>query len=460
MEKIKAKKSTFQLRYKQKDITSSISPVMTSVVYTDYEHGQSDEIEIRVEDKNHKWKRDWYPVKGDTLSLFIGYEGKELLPCGDFEIDNIAPEGPPDTLTIGALATGVMPALRTKNSVAYEETTLKAIAEKVAGNHSLTLIGEIEEISLKRVTQNEERDLQFLKRIAEEYGYLFTVKGDKLIFTSIEDLKAAEPVLTIDRKNLRDFSFRDQTSQIYKAVEVKYHDPKENKLITYTYEDENIKTGDTLKLRERCESKEQAIKKAKAAIHNRNERAIEANFTLEGNTRLVAGNNFTLTGFYTLDGVYHIKTSRHKKDKSGGYTTEIEAVRNEIKGEESGSSGGNQKVVSIAESRIGTSFHPGESEQCAYFAGDVYREAGYNLSVNGLAESFQNIGPAVAYDDLQPGDAVLFSNTYGNFPSGTITHVGIYTGNGKFVHRPTKGGEVVESDLASYGNFAEGRRPE
>jgi len=40
------------------------------------------------------------PSKGDTLRLYIGYEGEQLLNCGIFEIDEIEYETPPD-LSVG-----------------------------------------------------------------------------------------------------------------------------------------------------------------------------------------------------------------------------------------------------------------------------------------------------------------------------------------------------------------------
>jgi hypothetical protein len=49
--------------------------------------------------------------------------------------------------------------------------------------------------------------------------------------------------------------------------------------------------------------------------------------------------------------------------------------------------------------------------------------------------------------NLKPGAIVFFDDTYGNYPKGTITHVGVFVGNGKMVHRPTKARPVEEVDL-------------
>lgn len=46
---------------------------------------------------------------------------------------------------------------------------------------------------------------------------------------------------------------------------------------------------------------------------------------------------------------------------------------------------------------------------------------------------------------LQPGDIVFFANTYGS----GISHVGIYSGNGQFIHSPNSRSTVSYSDLSS-----------
>src|SRR5450631_579485 len=49
---------------------------------------------------------------------------------------------------------------------------------------------------------------------------------------------------------------------------------------------------------------------------------------------------------------------------------------------------------------------------------------------------------AVKRDELQPGDLVFF-----NTLRRTFSHVGIYVGDGKFIHSPRPGGEVRVEDL-------------
>jgi len=317
-------KPIFKVEYENTDITAHISPYVLSVGYTDFEHGQSDEVEIQIEDSNHLWKADWYPSKGDSLKLNIGYEGEKLLNCGSFEIDELEFSAPPDTITLKALAANIKKALRQNNSVAYENKTLKQIAQEVADKHNLTLVGSIKDIKIKRITQNKKRDLEFLKNLAEEYGYIFKISDNKLTFYETAKLKTANPALILYRADLTSFTIRDKTHDQYKSCEVTYHDPKAKKAVTSKING-NSNKADTLKINKRCENKEQAILKAQAGI-NKNS-PIEGSLSLMGNPHLVAGLNIELKGFYHLSGKYHIKQAKHSIDRISGYKTDLEVEK-------------------------------------------------------------------------------------------------------------------------------------
>lgn len=314
-------KPIFKIEYEKKDITAHISPNVLSVSYTDFEHGKSDEIEIQVEDKDNLWKSSWYPSKGDALRLNIGYEGEKLLNCGSFEIDELEFASPPDTITLKALAANIKKALRQSNSVAYENKTLKQIAQDIANKHSLKLVGSIKDVKIKRITQHKKRDLEFLKNLAEEYGYIFKISDNKLTFYETAKLKSSNPAVIITKQELTSFTIRDKSHDQYKSCEVSYHDPKSKKLVSSSIKGSGTK-ADTLKIHKRCENKEQAILKAKAGI-NKNS-PVEGNISLMGNPHLVAGLNIELKGLYHLSGKYHIKQAKHSIDRMSGYKTELE----------------------------------------------------------------------------------------------------------------------------------------
>lgn len=313
----------FELFYEQKNITKDVSPYVTSIEYTDVEHGESDELQISFEDSEKLWQGAWIPVKGDSLRAYIGYESEKLLNCGEFEIDELEYDTPPDVITVKGLATGIKKPLRQKNSVGYENKTLKQIAKEFADKHGYTLVGEIADVRVDRITQHQERDLTFLTKLAEQYGYIFKIAENNLVFYDVKKLKGAKPMQIFEKSDLISINLREKTSQKYKSVQVSYFDPKKKKTVKATARNENVVKGDTLKITVRCSDKKQAIVKAKAAL-NTADTKIEGSLEFVGNPYLVAGSNIELKGIGHFSGKYHIKSARHVLDRSTGYKTYCE----------------------------------------------------------------------------------------------------------------------------------------
>lgn len=322
--------------YNGKNITEDISRFLISVSYTDKVSGESDDIDIKLDDSDGLWANSWYPQKGSTISLEIGYDNGKMLPCGTFQIDDIDLSGPPDMITIKALSTGINHKLRTKRSYAHENKTLKDIINTVAEKYGFTVIGDIENIRIGRVTQNRESNLKFLSRLSAEYGYAFTVKGKSLVFTSVFSLEGRNKSLVIDKTDCVSYGFRDKLIQVYNKATARSHNPNSNKTINGTYQIddstgnfdlEDAETLDTLEVRTKTENEQQANAKSKAALHRANSLQQTATVTMPGNILAVSGNNIELTGFGNLSGIFHILSSTHSIDKSGGYLCSMEMKR-------------------------------------------------------------------------------------------------------------------------------------
>lgn len=317
------KKPIFKIEYNQKDITKDVSNQVLSIAYTDYEHGQSDEIVIVFEDTDKLWQTSWIPSKGDNLRLYLGYENEKLLNCGLFEIDEIEFSAPPDILTVKAIATGITKSLRQNNSVAYENKSLRQIALEISRKHNLNLVGEIDDIQLERITQNQEKDLSFLKKIAEQYGYIFKIADGNLVFYKTEKLINTNATHILYKNEFSSINLSAKTSQNYKAVSVNYHNPKTGKKITVQVKNPSCVNGDTLKITERCENKQQALIKANAALE-RGSNKIEGSLYSIGTPNLIAGINIELKDLGYFSGKYHITQVHHFIDRSSGYTTNLE----------------------------------------------------------------------------------------------------------------------------------------
>lgn len=107
-----------------------------------------------------------------------------------------------------------------------------------------------------------------------------------------------------------------------------------------------------------------------------------------------------------------------------------------------------EDLIVFAKSHVGCPYVYGgngpNSFDCSGFVLYVYRHFGYGFS-RGAQEQY-NDGVHVGMDDLRPGDLVFFSgNGY------SITHVGLYLGEGKFIHaaNPSQG-VLIESLWSGY----------
>ena len=105
-------------------------------------------------------------------------------------------------------------------------------------------------------------------------------------------------------------------------------------------------------------------------------------------------------------------------------------------------------LVSTARNFIGIPYRwGGESARtgfdCSGLTMTVYKMNGLNLPRNSRAQF--RAGREVAVDDLRPGDLVFFATNGGR----RVTHVGIYTGDGRFIHAPRKGKTIRSASLAN-----------
>jgi cell wall-associated NlpC family hydrolase len=99
-----------------------------------------------------------------------------------------------------------------------------------------------------------------------------------------------------------------------------------------------------------------------------------------------------------------------------------------------------------AMSLIGTRYHRGGNSpetgfDCSGFVGYLYREV-MNLRLPRSADEIWRIGQEVDRSTLEPGDLVFYNTMRKPF-----SHVGVYVGEGKFVHAPASGGAVRTENM-------------
>ena len=105
-----------------------------------------------------------------------------------------------------------------------------------------------------------------------------------------------------------------------------------------------------------------------------------------------------------------------------------------------------QNTLETALDLIGIRYHRGGTSpetgfDCSGFVSHVFKQ-GLGLYLPHNAKQISKEGEVVAKGELQPGDLVFFNTMQRDF-----SHVGIYVGDGKFIHSPKPGAQVRVEDM-------------
>ena len=113
------------------------------------------------------------------------------------------------------------------------------------------------------------------------------------------------------------------------------------------------------------------------------------------------------------------------------------------------------QILETAKKHIGAPYVYGGSSpsgfDCSGFVMYVFSQHGITLPRTSYEQA--TVGTYVSRENLQPGDIVCFGTS-------SIGHVGIYVGDGKYIHSPRSGYTVCIDDVdnRTYNKFAYGRR--
>ena len=102
------------------------------------------------------------------------------------------------------------------------------------------------------------------------------------------------------------------------------------------------------------------------------------------------------------------------------------------------------QIVSIAESLIGSPYRYGGATPSGFDCSGLvyYTHQQLDITVPRTTNQQAQYRPSKNLSAAQPGD-ILFFKIYGN----SISHVGIYKGNGQFIHAPKSGKYVSYASL-------------
>lgn len=115
-------------------------------------------------------------------------------------------------------------------------------------------------------------------------------------------------------------------------------------------------------------------------------------------------------------------------------------------------------IVNTANRYIGTPYVWGGTSpkgfDCSGFVQYVYAQNGISIPRNTTAQ--YKSGATISQDSLQPGDLVFFKGEGGS--AAAPGHVGIYIGNGQYIHSPKTGDTVKVSNMSGRRDYVGARR--
>jgi cell wall-associated NlpC family hydrolase len=121
--------------------------------------------------------------------------------------------------------------------------------------------------------------------------------------------------------------------------------------------------------------------------------------------------------------------------------------------------GGRSDIVGYAVRFLGMPYRYGgrlpDNVDCSLFVQTVFAANGIKLPRTAHAQA--EVGQALSWSELQPGDRLLFANR-----SGHINHTAIYMGDWRFIHASSYDGCVTVDSLTNphyWSSFAGARRP-
>ena len=342
-DKTLARRTAVKLYFNGADISKDLSKYLLSLSFTDKEEDETDDISISLDDREGKWIKDWLNTS-KTKSEKRAFKGAEIhakviqknpctdgkdkvLDCGVFEIDSVSYTGPPGKLEIKATSIPYKAKLRqTKHNREWEKTTLKNIAQKIAGRSGMKLMYLSGSNPIyKRREQRNMTDIAFLRRLCKRAGISLKVTSKKIVLFDAADFEKKAEVKRIKagRGNILSYSFSTKTADTaYSSCHVVYTDPDTKKKIEATYKPENANSdGQVLEITQKVSGVAEAKELARKMLREKNKRETTAEFTLAGDVDYVAGITVRVYGFGEFNGKYIVEQASHSI--TGGYKVQI-----------------------------------------------------------------------------------------------------------------------------------------
>lgn len=228
----------FKVTLNGQDLTTRLRPRLVELTITD-KRDDADQLEIVIDDTDG---RVALPKTGDQLTVSIGWKSGPdvtigLVLKGNFLVDDISHEGPPDTIRITARSADFTSKsdFRTRRQQAWTNTSVGAVLHDIAARNSwqLKVAPDVASIQLASVHQSRESDAALLRRLGREHDCLATIKNGFLLFQRVGAGKTAGgttlPTYVFARRDGDRHHFQLTKREEVEGVSASYHDRGQGK---------------------------------------------------------------------------------------------------------------------------------------------------------------------------------------------------------------------------------------
>lgn len=307
------------------DITPRINGRLVSLTLTDNRGLEADTLDLLLSDHDGALE---LPPKGAEIQVAIGWTHEGLVDKGTFIVDEIEHTGSPDQLGIRARSADMREDLPARKSRSWHRTTIGEIVNQIAAEHDLEPVVEqhLAGIRISHREQTSESDLNFLTRLAANYGAIATIKAGKLLFIPAAAATTANgtplPTITIERSDGDQHRYVIADRDAYTGVRAYWNNVSGGKRQPVI-----AGVGDNAKeLRETYASEADATAAARAELERLQRGVAEFSMTLaRGREELIAETPIRLRGFKPEINVTEwvaVKVIHQLSDS--GYTVAIE----------------------------------------------------------------------------------------------------------------------------------------
>jgi phage protein D len=307
------------------DITDLINDRLLLARTVDKPGIDSDDFELRIDDRDGAVA---LPRKGVKIEVWLGWESDKLTLLGTYTVDEVEVSGPPDTIVIRSKSGETRGSAKETRNGSWEGVSLSDIVSEVAKRNELEPVCPVQTI-VERADQLGESDINFITRLANQYGCTAKIADGKLLVLPKDEGKSATgkdlPTVTISRTDVSRWQFRFSDNTVKKGARAGYKDGKGDlKVVDVGNDSAPAGTPPVHTDRHLHPNKSAAEASAKARLDAFNRSTAGVRLEMNGRTDLFAESKIVAQGFKEgADGEYLVDSVEQTWTQSG-WTTSVE----------------------------------------------------------------------------------------------------------------------------------------